>query len=156
MKEIIEKNNMTAIMTRTEDTGLYSDSDSNKKRTDMRNRAELAKNSDADILVSIHMNSYTSPDVCGAQVFYYGNSDNGEQLAKSIQAEVSKVSTLNSKRTAKANSSYYILKNVEMPAVIVECGFLSNKEEAAMLKEDFYQKKLAEAIYKGITNYLER
>lgn len=156
LQKILESQDAVVIMTRTEDKGLYEESDSNKKRTDMRKRVEMAKDKNVDILVSIHMNSYTSQNVCGAQVFYYGTSTEGRMLGEYVQKEVSEVSTLNSKRKAKANDSYYMLRNVSMPAIIVECGFLSNPEETALLKNEEYQEKMAWAIQMGIMKYVNK
>lgn len=156
LKAILESQDIQVVMTRTEDKGLYEESDSNKKAADMRKRVALAKEVNADILVSVHMNSYTSPEVCGGQVFYYATSKEGKELAEDIQKEVSKVSVLNSKRSAKANDNYYMLRNSSVPAIIVECGFLSNPEEAALLKTEEYQEKIAWAIHMGIMKYFNK
>ena len=109
----------------------------------------------ADILVSIHQNSYHSSSVKGAQVFYYEKSKEGRRLATNIQSElVSKLVKDGKGRVEKANDNYYILLNVGCPAVIVECGFLSNTEEAAKLASEEYQRMVAEAIADGIVSYL--
>ena len=75
-------------------------------------------------------------------------------LAENIQKEISNVSVLNNKRVAKANADYYLLRNVSVPMVIVECGFLSNVTEAALLRNDEYQRNMAWAIHLGIMEYL--
>ena len=115
----------------------------------------MAEECQADILVSIHQNSYQSEGVKGAQVFYYSHSDEGEKLAKAIQKSFQTIVAPNNGREAKANDSYYILLNVKCPAVISECGFLSNYEEAELLEKEDYQEKVAEAICSGIEEYFQ-
>lgn len=153
LKHILTSQDVEVVMTREADLGLYEAGDRNKKRADMENRVRLADECNADILVSIHVNSYVDSSVSGAQVFYYNSSDKGRYLAKCIQEEVSEVSILNGNRTEKKNDSYYILRKASVPAVIVECGFLSNPEETALLKNEDYQEKMAWAIHMGIMKY---
>lgn len=154
LKEILEADGFEVVMTREEDKGLYEESDQNKKVADMKARCLLAEQSHADILVSVHQNSYQEEEVHGAQVFYYSKSKAGEQLATSVQNAIKEIADPDNTRMAKGNDSYYILLNVECPAIIAECGFLSNYEEAELLEEKKYQKKVAEAIAKGIKDYL--
>lgn len=154
LEEILKSQNIEVVMTRTDDKGLYDEGASNKKNSDMKRRVELSKEKKANLVVSIHANSYIDESVCGAQVFYYKDSEGGKILAESIQKHISKVSAMNSRRSAKSNNDYYILRNVSVPAVIVECGFLSNVAEAAMLKNDEYQRKVAWSIHLGIMEYL--
>jgi len=154
-REKLEKAGYKVVMTREDDAGLYKDSDSNKKTADMKRRCLMAEEYKADILVSIHQNSYQSEGVKGAQVFYYSHSDEGEKLAKAIQKSFQAIVSPDNGREAKANDSYYILLNVKCPAVIAECGFLSNYEEAELLEKEEYQEKVAEAICKGIEEYFQ-
>lgn len=106
------------------------------------------------IVVSIHQNSYQSPEVKGPQVFYYTNSVEGRKAAKILQSALNEINTSHS-REAKENASYYILKRAEVPMVIAECGFLSNAEEAAKLVSDEYQDILAGAIAAGVEEYMD-
>lgn len=154
-KEKLEKAGYKVVMTREDDAGLYKEGDSNKKTADMKRRCLMAEESKADILVSIHQNSYQSEGVKGAQVFYYSHSDEGEKLAKAIQKGFQTVVAPDNGREVKANDSYYILLNVKCPAVIAECGFLSNYEEAQLLEKEEYQEKVAEAICMGIEEYFQ-
>lgn len=156
LRDILKSQDIEVVMTRETDDGLYEEGVSNKKVSDMKKRVELAKDKQADMVVSIHANSYVNDSVCGAQVFYYKDSEGGEALAKLIQKNISKVSTLNSNRDAKSNNDYYILRNVSVPSVIVECGFLSNPAEASMLKNEEYQRKIAWSIHLGIMEYLNQ
>ena len=159
LKEILELRediDIEVVLTRSGDKGHYSESDSNKKMADMRARCLMVEEAGADMLISIHQNSYHSASVHGAQVFYYDESEEGKRLAESIQASlVFNLSADGKGRVAKANDNYYILLNVECPAVIVECGFLSNQEEARLLESEEYQRKVAEAIGEGVVEYLE-
>ena len=142
------------MMTRTDDNGLYTESDSNKKIADMKKRCAIIDAAKADIVVSIHQNSYHEENVFGAQVFYYQTSTEGEKAAGIIQDALQKVNPDNTKKI-KANNTYYILKKTEVPTVIVECGFLSNYKEAQKLVTEDYQKSVAEAVAEGILSYIK-
>ena len=104
--------------------------------------------------VSIHQNSYHEEYVHGAQTFYYANSEQSKLLAEKIQLLLLDEIDGDNTRTAKSNDSYYLLKKTSSPIVIVECGFLSNSEEAEKLSSDYYQEKLAWAIHLGILQYI--
>ena len=104
--------------------------------------------------VSIHQNSYQDAQIHGAQVFYYSHSEEGKRMAEVMQKALLKADEENT-RQAKANDTYYLLKRTEVPTIIVECGFLSNPEEAAKLVSPKYQEKLAEAIAEGILACME-
>lgn len=156
LKKIFLAQDVAVTMTRESDCGLYKESDRNKKVTDLKNRVALIAGEQPDCVVSIHQNSYPSPDVRGAQVFYYGQSAEGEALAKLIQESLVKRVDPENHRQAKANESYYLLKKTSAPTVIVECGFLSSPEESALLADDEYQEKLAWAIHLAVMNYLNQ
>ena len=143
------------VMTREDENGLYSENDDNKKIADMKKRCQIIKDSKADIVVSIHQNSFQSQDVKGAQVFYYTHSGEGKKAAEIMQESLLVLDDTNH-RKAKANDTYYLLKRTESPTIIVECGFLTNTEEAGLLKQEEYQKKVAEAIVAGIKAYMEK
>ncbi|WP_304508433.1 N-acetylmuramoyl-L-alanine amidase [Anaerotignum sp.] len=148
LQQYLEQGGATVYITRATDEALGS-----KKRADMAERKKIANESSGDILVSIHQNAFPSTGVKGAQVFYHKSSEQGKRLAESVQDELkSKVDSEN-QRLAKQNSDYYILRTTEIPAIIVECGFLSNPTEEALLNDEAYQDKLAWAIYLGITDY---
>ena len=141
-------------LTRESDTGLYREGDSNKKVADLQNRCALIEKIDPDCTVSIHQNSFSSPEVKGAQVFYYGQSAEGEALAKLVQASLIERVDPENHRQAKANESYYLLKRTVSPTVIVECGFLSNPAEVALLTGEDYQNRLVWAIHMGVMEFL--
>ena len=144
---ILEGLHYNVIMTRTDDSDLCTDSSHARKTDDLDNRIGIADEASADYLISIHQNSFSDPSVHGAQMFYYSDGPSGD-LAGAIQAAV------NPERTAKANTSYYMLRKTKCPAVIVECGFLSNPNEAGLLKSEEYQKQIATLIAQGIDTYI--
>lgn len=155
LKELLEQKNIRVVLTRDTDTGLYPEDATNKKASDMQKRCQIITDAEPIFTISIHQNSYTTSDIKGAQVFYYGQSQKGEALANSLQSSLIERVDPENKRTAKANESYYLLKKTPTPTVIVECGFLSNPAEADLLLDTDYQDKLARAIYMGILEYLE-
>ena len=154
LKNMLEAADVSVILTRETDEGLYQESDTNKKRADMRARCQLIEAEKPDLTVSIHQNSYHEESVKGAQVFYYEKSEEGQRLAQILQMGFDRVLGEENTRQAKANDQYYLLLNTSCPMVIVECGFLSNWEEAAKLSDEGYQEKLAWAIHLGILQYL--
>lgn len=153
VRAILKEKGISVLMTREKDEGLASGSASNKKVEDMKERVKLINEVKPKLTVSIHQNSYQTEDVKGAQVFYYSHSQKGEEMAKILQEAVRKVDSTN-KRQAKANDTYYLLKRTEVPTIIVECGFLSNWEEAQKLIDEEYQQKMAEAVCDGILTCL--
>ena len=154
LKTYLEAENITVIMTREGDEGLYTESDSNKKAADLKHRIEMIDNAVPDLVVSIHQNSYHEPQIKGAQVFYYTTSEDGKKLAEIIQSQLRVSLDPDNRREAKANNTYYLLKKTGSTIVIVECGFLSNPEEAALLKTAEYQDRVAWNIHLGIMQYL--
>lgn len=154
LKELLEKEKYTVIMTRETDQGLYQETDSNKKLADLQARCALINDSNVDIAVSIHQNSYPDGSVKGAQVFYQTSSEQGKILADTLQNQIITDIADGNKRTSKANDNYYMLLHTSVPMVIVECGFLSSPEEAALLCDTAYQQKMAQAIADGIDAYL--
>lgn len=154
VKAILMQEDVEVIMTRESDKGLYEEQTSNKKVQDMKNRCALINEAQPDCVVSIHQNSYHEENVTGAQVFYYGTSGEGKKLAEILQENLITHVDPENHRAAKANQSYYLLKKTEVPIVIVECGFLSNWEEAKKLQEDSYQNQIAWAVSMGILSYL--
>lgn len=154
VKKYLELQDVTVVMTRSEDKGLYREESPNKKIEDLKNRLALMDASGAIMAVSIHQNSYTSERVKGAQVFYYESSEEGKKAALLMQEQLRKGVDETNRREAKPNESYYLLKKSPIPTVIVECGFLSNGEEADKLIQAEYQEKMAWNISIGILQYL--
>ena len=153
VKERLEKDGMEVVMTREKDVMLADEDASNKKLEDLNNRIRIINERQPAVAVSIHQNSYSDASVKGAQVFYFTHSDKGKQAAEALQKELLEFDQEHT-RKIKANDTYYLLKKTEVPTVIVECGFLSCPEEEALLTDEAYQKKLAEAIAKGIESWV--
>ncbi len=154
VKQYLEANDIKVVMTRESDEGLYDADAPNKKVQDMKQRIALIDEANPLVTVSIHQNSYPEEYVHGAQVFYYDGSREGQRLAEYIQTRLVETTDPENKRQVKANDSYYLLKKTAVPIVIVECGFLSNREEAEKLVSDDYQKEVAWAVAIGILQYL--
>lgn len=154
LKQYLEQSDVKVVLTREDDSGLYSKDDKKKKMADMQKRCSIINESGADLVVSIHQNSYHEEYVSGGQVFYYKDSSKGKKLAEILQKRFDFVLGEENRRLAKANGNYYLLLHVKSPIVIVECGFLSNRKEAALLQQGEYQDKLAYTIHMGIMEFL--
>lgn len=153
LEALLKQSDLRVVMTRTSDCGLYDEDASNKKAQDMKRRIEFMEEQNADLVVSIHQNSFQDSAVCGPQCFYYAHSKEGQFAASILQNTLNQGLAVESPRQEKANDSYYILKKSAMPTVIVECGFLSNPAEAQLLQDEQYQEKMAFQIYMGIQRY---
>lgn len=154
LKKYLEASDVEVILTRDSDNGLYSEKDSRKKMADMTKRCQIINDAGPDLTVSIHQNSYHQEDVSGGQVFYYKKSEKGKRLAEILQERFDYVLGEKNTRLAKPNDNYYLLLHVKTPIVIVECGFLTNWKESALLNSEDYQDRLAWTIHMGIMKYL--
>lgn len=155
LKETLENQGFTVVMTRQEDKGLYEEGTRNKKVQDMQNRIEIMEKAKPILAVSIHQNSYTEESVKGPQVFYYETSAEGQKLAVNIQSALNTELSTERPRKEKGNTSYFLLKKSPCVLNIVECGFLTNKKEAELLQTEEYQQKIVGAVVKGIVQYME-
>lgn len=154
VKELLAAQGIEVVMTRDDDAGLYPKSGDNRKLRDMQKRVEMINKESPALTVSIHQNSYTDERVSGAQTFYMTGSEEGKLAAEIMQQQMITTLAPEKERVAKENGSYYLLKHVESPIVIAECGFLSNAKEAEMLGDAEYQEKVAWAIHLGVLRYL--
>lgn len=150
----LEAEGIKVVMTRETDEGLYDRDAGNKKVRDMKKRIAIIDETNPRVTVSIHQNSFPEEYVHGAQVFYYSQSKQGKLLAEYVQGSLKKLVDPENKRQTKANDSYYLLKKTGVPIVIVECGFLSNSEEAVKLGDEDYRDRIAWAVHMGILQYL--
>lgn len=153
-KKYLEKKEIRVVMTRDKDESLAEGENGNRKVQDMKARVKRINDTKPDLAVSIHQNSYHEESIHGAQVFYYEHSESGEKDARILQEALLAVDPDNT-RQVKANTTYYLLKRTEVPILIVECGFLSNQEEAEKLASEDYQKEIAKAIANGIESCLK-
>ncbi len=143
----------SVFLTRKNDEGLYGTEEPGFKLRDLQKRVEIASEISPDLFISVHLNKYLSPSRRGAQVFYKINDKNSKNLATNIQNSLNLLPE--SKRMYDPlKGDYYVLNALTCPAVIVECGFLSNPEEEKLLLTKTYRKKLAKAIAEGIVRYL--
>ena len=155
LQNLLEQSGAKVILTRSNETAIY-DIDKKtlreKKVSDIHNRVKIGNESSADIFVSIHLNKIPQNQYWGWQCFYNQN-DKSKILAENLQNNLNEAIQKENKRIAMKLDTVYIMKNVEIPISIVECGFLSNEEEEKRLQEDDYQNRLAWGIYNGIMDY---
>ena len=156
LQNLLEQSGSTVVLTRSDENAIY-DLDSKtlkqKKISDIHNRVHIGNESSADIFVSIHLNKIPEEQYDGWQTFYKEGSEDGQKLAKQIQNSLNETIDKSNNRVAKTIDNIYIIKHVDIPITIVECGFLSNPEEEKLLLDDEYQNKLAWGIYNCIINY---
>ena len=147
------------IMTRTTDDATdntESNIISERKKSDLKERLKIINNTKDGVFVSVHLNKFTTSTAIGAQVFYSPNNPKSVNLGQKIQTSVvSLIQKDNARTVKKGNKNTYLLYNAQIPAVIVECGFLSNSNELLLLKDIDYQSKMAFAIFCGIQEYFK-
>ena len=157
LQKLLETSGAKVILTRSDENGIYSlDSKSirEKKISDIKNRVNLGNNSNADIFVSIHLNKYPPSEIYrGWQTFYQANNTDSKNLSNLIQTNINKNIDYKNTRKPMKITDVYIMNNVKIPSVIVECGFLSNPEETTLLQDENYQSKIAWGIFIGIQDY---
>ena len=154
--ERLTERGFAVVYTRLEDKLLYTEEENIKgirKISDLKNRCKIAAEYPNSVFVSIHMNSYGSPKYSGLQVYYSEKNEKSRTLANSIQATVKHDVQNENNRVTKPGKDIYLLKNTPNVSVLIECGFLSNPEEAKKLSEKEYQKRLSSAIVCGIIKY---
>ena len=156
LQNLLEQSGSSVILTRSDENAIY-DLDAKtlkqKKISDIHNRVKIGNESSADIFVSIHLNKIPQQQYDGWQTFYNAQNQDGQKLAVAIQNNLNKAIQKENNRVAKSIDNIYIVKHVEIPTTIVECGFLSNPDEEKKLLEDEYQNRLAWGIYNGIIDY---
>lgn len=148
LKEICEQFGFKVVLTRKDMGGLYSPFAENKKKSEMQKRKEIIEKTNPDLVVSIHMNSFPSSSAKGAQVFYAEGNDAGQSLADSVAVSLSK-NIENAKETAKVGD-YFVLNCTSIPAILIECGFLSNAEEEVLLQDENYMHNFCYQILCGV------
>ena len=157
LKALLEEGGAQVILTRSDENGIYSSECTtikSKKVSDIKNRVKIGNTEGVDIFVSIHLNKFEQEKYRGWQAFYQQNSEDSKALATYIQEGLNgEITEYKNERVPLKLSNIYIMDNVKAPTVTIECGFLSNKEEAKLLEEDEYQSRLAWGIFEGIQNY---
>lgn len=158
LQKLIEQSGAKVILTRSDENGIYSaDSASirNKKISDIKNRVGIVNNSKADIFISIHLNKYQDSKYSGWQTFYQATIENSKILATSIQQELNNNINKDNKRVPMSIKGVYLMEHINIPGIVVECGFISNPSEEELLKQESHQSKLAWGIYTGIQKYFQ-
>lgn len=158
LNDLLNMSGIETIMTRTEDIMLYDEALPGKKKAqDLKKRLSIAHETDNSITVSIHMNTYPSPKYSGAQVYYSPNNPESAVMADAVQKYLSTYLQPDNKRQTKAaTSAIYLLHNIKTPAILIECGFISNPAEAELLCTDSYRHKVACSIYASLLEYLHK
>ena len=147
VKKLLEEAGIKIVMTRT------NDKVPDAKKEDLNQRVQLINETKPKLALCIHQNSYPDAAIKGAQVFYHTITPEAEDVASMVQEELRTVDPTNT-RQIKENDTYYMLKNCQVPTIIVECGFLTNPDEAAKLTQEEYQDQIAQAICEGVVKWL--
>lgn len=157
LEQLLTVSGYQVVMTRTSDTEIGDntlDTIRARKVSDMRQRLKILENQENCVFISIHQNFFTQNQYAGTQIFYSKNNSESKPLSEDIRARVVELLQKDNKRETKpATSAIYLLWEAKIPAVLVECGFLSNAQEEARLKDPSYQQKMAFSIYSGFLDY---
>ncbi len=160
INEILLREGFCTVLTRDGDYMIYDNTASTqreKKVSDIHNRMKVIEENGDCILLSIHQNYFTESKYYGTQVFYSGNNPDSKLLADEIQnSVVVSLQPDNTRQIKESGTDIYMLYHAQVPAVMVECGFMSNKEEADKLKDEEYQQRMAESIVDGLITYIEK
>lgn len=156
LQKLLEQSGSTVVLTRSDENSIY-DLDSKtlrqKKVSDIKKRVKIGNETSADLFVSIHLNKIPQQQYFGWQCFYNSLNENSIKLAKNIQMNLNEAIQKDNNRVAMKLDNVYLMKYVQIPISIVECGFLSNPDEEKLLQDEQYQNKLAWGIYTGILDY---
>lgn len=148
LKDLCEEFGFRVVLTRADMSGLYDEGADNKKKSEMEKRKSIINNSCADVMISIHMNSFPLPSCQGAHVFYAKGREDSLKLAKSIQESLS--ATFDKARGYVSVGDYFVLNTASMPSVLIECGFLSCPQEEKNLIDKGYRESMCYNILAGI------
>lgn len=162
VKVLCDLNGTSAVMTREDDSLLYdyygdlNDYTGHKKLYDLKNRVKITEEYEKPIYLGIHMNKFSKTQYSGAQVYYSKNNEKSELFARNIQNSTKRyLQSENNRKIKQADSSIYVLNSLDCPAVLVECGFLSNENELSSLKNPDYQAKLALVLFTSSLSQLD-
>ena len=159
LRDMLEASGYKVVLTRESDRSLHDESAGTVreiKTSDLKNRLALMNTYPACLFISIHQNHYTESVYSGAQIFYSPNQPESQVLAQTIQDLFhEKLQPQNNRQIKPAGKNLYLMWNAKVPAILAECGFLSNETETALLKEETYQQKVAFILYSGILSYLQ-
>ena len=153
LKKLCEEFGIGVVLTRKDMNGLYDENASNKKKSEMEKRKDIINNSGADLMISLHMNAFPLSSSEGAQVFYAKGSESGFNLAKSVQEAICQ--SFENARDYVSVGDYFVLNYSTIPAVLVECGFLSNPSEERNLQDEEYRERFCYCLLMGILSFFK-
>lgn len=142
---------INVVMTRVDNNGLYDAGADNFKQSDMAKRMEIIESANPDMVISIHQNSFKDTSQHGAQAFYQQDDERSQEFAIAMQNQLKR--QLIGSRMESNKGDYYLLKESKLPAILIECGYLTNVEDELRLMSDDYQDKVAYAILCGVVEY---
>jgi len=151
LKGYLENLGIDVVMTRSDGNGLYKANADNYKQSDMEKRIEIINKTNPDMVISIHQNSFSDSTQTGAQAFYQEGDEESLAFAESVQSQL--LSQLPNARQLANYGDYYILNECDFPAILIECGYLTNAEEESLLMSESYQSKVAYSIVCGVVKY---
>ncbi len=158
LRDMLTLGGFNVVLTRDADKAIYDSGTEglrNKKVSDMENRLKIIEGQKDSIFLSIHQNQFTQPEYFGAQIFYNENNPDNQLLAQIMQDNFHALQPENDRTTKLMDSELFLFKNTSNPAVLIECGFLSNPDDAAKLSDPQYQRRVAFMIYNGIVRYMQ-
>lgn len=158
LRDMLEMSGFNVVLTRDEDISIYDPGIQgirNQKLNDMDNRLKIIQSYPDSIFLCIHQNNYTSPDSCGAQMFYNNNNTTNRTFAQIMQNRFKQIQPYNEREIKLSGEELFLLKSNKNPSLMIECGFLSNPEEEANLSTWEYQQKVAFTIYGGVLEYID-
>lgn len=158
LEELLTFSGYNVVLTRSEDVSIHDNGVEgirNQKISDMENRLEIVKSYPNSVFISIHQNQFTDSRYFGAQMFYTTNNSGNFKLATTMQQCFAELQPENNREIKLIDNDLFLFKNTEQPALLVECGFLSNTDDAAKLCTDAYRKQVAFTVYKGLMSYLD-
>lgn len=158
LRDMLTLSGFEVVLTRDSDISIHDSGVTgtrNQKVSDMQNRLEIVKSHENCIFISVHQNKFTEPEYFGAQIFYNENNPDNRLLAQIMQDNFKVIQPQNNRQIKLSGDELYLFKNTMTPAVLVECGFLSNPDDAKLLSDEEYQRKVAFMIYNGVVRYLQ-
>ncbi len=156
LKSLIENDGGIVVITRQDEKGLYTEEAKTlkeKKTEDLINRKRVIEKGKCDLLLSIHLNSFSDSKYYGAQTFYKKDCEESQRLAYNVQEELINTLDKENVRVPQERQEVFLINESDIPAILIECGFLSNPKEEELLKSESYQEKVAQAIYLGVIRY---
>ncbi len=158
LKKYLEECGIKCILTRSEDLLLYdrnTDYQGRKKILDMQARLKIVNETENAVFISIHQNSFPQEKYSGTQIYYSPNDTRSRELALAIESRIkSELQPQNNRHSKASGGKIFLLDNLSCPAILIECGFLSNAEECKLLSSEEYQSRLCQAIAKTVNEFL--